>query len=146
VPGAARPLRLLTALLSPARYVEAGAVRTAARPWEVLRNHLVDGEDFEVYPNRDSTGFVEQYGVHPRHAAPARVEAGLDPAMARLVSRPVALGVRRILVGDLPPGLHRGTENATGARAWLDDLARDGIPLCRDGAGLAGAGPAVDRA
>jgi|GEM_PF-3538877 len=66
--------------------------------------------------------------------------------MARLVSRPVALGVRRILDGDLPPGLHRGTENATGARAWLDDLARDGIPLCRDGAGLAGAGPAVDRA
>jgi hypothetical protein len=55
------PAGVLTALLNPARYVEDGEVTTAERPWEAAHVHEVDGEPFEVYPNRDSIGFVSQY-------------------------------------------------------------------------------------
>ncbi|MFF7449017.1 MULTISPECIES: saccharopine dehydrogenase C-terminal domain-containing protein [unclassified Streptomyces] len=57
------PLGVLNALRSPARYIEDGAETVAARPWEATRRHVVDGEAFEVYPNRDSVPFVEQYGM-----------------------------------------------------------------------------------
>lgn len=57
------PHGVLTALLSPARYLESALVRTAPRPWEAVRSHVIDGEEFEVYPNRDSLGFIEQYAV-----------------------------------------------------------------------------------
>lgn len=59
------PTGVLNALRSPARYIEAGAETTAPRPWEATRPHVVDGEPFEVYPNRDSVPFVEQYGLPP---------------------------------------------------------------------------------
>lgn len=57
------PAGVLTALLSPARYVAAGAVLEAARPWQAVGPLRVDGEEFEVYPNRDSVPFIAQYGV-----------------------------------------------------------------------------------
>ncbi|MBQ0852239.1 saccharopine dehydrogenase NADP-binding domain-containing protein [Streptomyces sp. BH-SS-21] len=59
------PAGVLGALRSPARYIEAGAETTAPRPWEATRPHEVDGETFEVYPNRDSVPFVGQYGLPP---------------------------------------------------------------------------------
>ncbi|MET7477153.1 saccharopine dehydrogenase family protein [Streptomyces sp. NPDC005648] len=55
------PAGVLNALRSPARYLEDGAETTADRPWEATRPHVLDGETFEVYPNRDSVPFVEQY-------------------------------------------------------------------------------------
>ena len=55
------PAGVLNALRSPARYIEDGAETVAERPWEVTRPHVIDGEAFEVYPNRDSVPFVEQY-------------------------------------------------------------------------------------
>ncbi len=57
------PAGVLGALRSPARYIEDGAETVAERPWEVTRPHGIDGETFEVYPNRDSVPFVEQYGL-----------------------------------------------------------------------------------
>ena len=60
------PQGVLNALLSPARYIKDGAVQEVARPWEAVHPHQVLGEDFEVYPNRDSVPFVEQYGM-PSH-------------------------------------------------------------------------------
>jgi len=57
------PRGVLTALLAPARYVDQGEVRVVDRPWEATRPHVLDGEAFEVYPNRDSIPFVTQYGV-----------------------------------------------------------------------------------
>ncbi|MBK3580282.1 saccharopine dehydrogenase NADP-binding domain-containing protein [Streptomyces sp. MBT65] len=57
------PAGVLGALRSPARYLEDGAETVVARPWEVTRPHGVDGETFEVYPNRDSVPFIEQYGL-----------------------------------------------------------------------------------
>jgi hypothetical protein len=60
------PRGVLTALRAPARYVEDGAERTVPRPWEATRRHVLGGETFEVYPNRDSLPFVAQYGIPPQ--------------------------------------------------------------------------------
>jgi len=57
------PAGVLGALRSPARYLEDGTETVAERPWEATRPHVVDGETFEVYPNRDSVPFIEQYGL-----------------------------------------------------------------------------------
>ncbi|MFE9769590.1 saccharopine dehydrogenase family protein [Streptomyces sp. NPDC005808] len=56
------PYGVLTALGSPARYVEEGAAHTCAHPWEATRTIRVHGEDFEAYPNRNSVPFIGQYG------------------------------------------------------------------------------------
>ncbi|MFJ6721925.1 saccharopine dehydrogenase C-terminal domain-containing protein [Streptomyces sp. NPDC091259] len=63
------PYGVLAALGSPARYIEDGAEATAPRPWEATRTRTLAGEDFEVYPNRDSVPFIAQYGI-PDHWKP----------------------------------------------------------------------------
>ncbi|MET7779067.1 saccharopine dehydrogenase family protein [Streptomyces mirabilis] len=197
------PAGVLNALRSPARYVEDGAETTADRPWEATRPHLIDGEAFEVYPNRDSVPFVEQYGLpgtwkpetfvrgtlrlegwlRAWDAVFEELKAGDDrritalaqelartypttdadrdrvvlavsldvrggsgatwsgrclldlvgtaeeSAMARCVSRMLALGVRHILDGSLPPGLARAAETAERSERWLAELAREGVPF-----------------
>jgi hypothetical protein len=55
------PRGVLTALLTPARIIDGGAVTEVARPWEAVTSQVVGGETFEVYPNRDSVPFVESY-------------------------------------------------------------------------------------
>lgn len=50
-----------------------------------------------------------------------------ESAMARCVSRTLALGVRHILDGSLPAGLSRAAETAARSQEWLDELARDGV-------------------
>jgi len=57
------PLGVLTALRSPARFVEGFAQHTTARPWEETRPYQLGGETFEVYPNRDSLPFIQQYRI-----------------------------------------------------------------------------------
>ncbi|MBX9392715.1 saccharopine dehydrogenase NADP-binding domain-containing protein [Streptomyces sp. TRM72054] len=54
-----------------------------------------------------------------------------ESAMARCVSRPLAVGVRHILDGSLPPGLSRAAGTAARSEEWLDELAREGIPFTR---------------
>ncbi|MFI5822250.1 saccharopine dehydrogenase family protein [Streptomyces rishiriensis] len=201
------PLGVLNALRTPARYVEDGVETVVERPWEATRGHLVGGERFEAYPNRDSVPFIEQYALprawrptdfvrgtlrldgwlrawdavfeelrtgddariaalagelaaaHPTTAADrdrvvlavsleVRADRGdgvgdggswsgrylLDlegdadeSAMARCVSRPLALGVRHILDGSLPPGLCRAAGTAARSERWLDELRADGL-------------------
>lgn len=195
------PAGVLNALRSPARYIEGGTPTTAERPWEATRRHVVEGETFEVYPNRDSVPFVEQYGLpaawtprtfvrgtlrldgwlqawepvfeelkggdDTRIAALAqelaarypttdadrdrvvlavsldvRAQDGRtwsggylldlvgdeeDSAMARCVSRTLALGVEHILDGSLPAGLSRAAETAARSESWLGELARAGV-------------------
>lgn len=195
------PAGVLNALRSPARYIESGAETTALRPWEATRAHVVDGEPFEVYPNRDSVPFVGQYGLPPawkpqtfvrgtlrlagwleawqpvftqlvggddrlitdlardlaaRHpttdadrdrvvlAVTLDVRDGSgrswsgrylldmegdaqESAMARCVSRTLAVGVRAILRGTLPPGLNRAAETPERSEDWLTELPREGI-------------------
>ena len=57
------PLGVLTALGSPARHIEDGAEVRTRYPFEATRPLRLVGEDVEVYPNRDSLPFREQYGV-----------------------------------------------------------------------------------
>ncbi|WP_329222505.1 saccharopine dehydrogenase NADP-binding domain-containing protein [Streptomyces sp. NBC_01485] len=195
------PLGVLNALRSPARHVEDGTETVVDRPWEATRGHRVDGEIFEVYPNRDSVPFIEQYGLpqawkprtfvrgtlrldgwlrawdavfeelkagdDARIAALARELAATYPttdadhdrvvlavsldvetdngrtwsgsclldlegdqeesAMARCVSRPLALGVRHILDGSLPPGLGRAAGTAERSQQWLRELGAEGL-------------------
>ncbi|KJK38739.1 saccharopine dehydrogenase [Streptomyces variegatus] len=201
------PGGVLNALRSPARYIEDGVQTVAERPWEATRRHVVDGETFEVYPNRDSVPFVAQYGLpdawtartfvrgtlrlegwlrawdgvfeelrtgdDARIAALAqelaaaypttdddhdrvvlavsldvRAESGRswrggclldlvgdaeESAMARCVSRTLALGVRHVLDGSLPPGLNRAAETAARSDRWLRELARDGVEFALRG-------------
>jgi hypothetical protein len=205
------PLGVLNALRSPARHIDDGTETVVDRPWEATREHVVGGaggETFEVYPNRDSVPFIEQYELpqawkprtfvrgtlrlngwlrawdtvfeelkaddDTRIAALARELAAAYPttdtdrdrvvlavslevdadngseadhngmswsgsylldlegdaresAMARCVSRPLALGVRHILVGSLPPGLSRAAETAARSEEWLRELADEGL-------------------
>ncbi|MFD5335352.1 saccharopine dehydrogenase family protein [Streptomyces hawaiiensis] len=195
------PAGVLGALRSPARYIEGGVRTVAERPWEATRRRVVDGETFEVYPNRDSVPFVAQYGLpdawtprtfvrgtlrlegwlrawdgvfeelkagdDARIAALAqelaatypttdddhdrvvlavsldvRAESGRswkggylldlvgdaeESAMARCVSRTLALGVRHVLDGSLPPGLNRAAGTAARSEQWLRELAREGV-------------------
>jgi hypothetical protein len=55
------PRGVLGALRAPARYIEDGAERTVDLPWTVTRPHVLDGEPFEAYPNRDSVPYLTQY-------------------------------------------------------------------------------------
>lgn len=57
------PYGVLAALNSPSRYIDEDKEHSSAHPWEATRPHHLGGEDFEVYPNRDSLPFIAQYGV-----------------------------------------------------------------------------------
>jgi saccharopine dehydrogenase-like protein len=57
------PAGVLTALLSPARYLEDGSVRVAPEPWKATRPRQLGDDTFETYPNRDSLPFVDQYRI-----------------------------------------------------------------------------------
>ncbi|HKS47078.1 MAG TPA: saccharopine dehydrogenase C-terminal domain-containing protein [Amycolatopsis sp.] len=57
------PRGVLTALLTPARYIEDGVELAVDHPWEAARPHRVGAEEFEVYPNRDSIPFLARYAV-----------------------------------------------------------------------------------
>ncbi|MFI1921842.1 MULTISPECIES: saccharopine dehydrogenase family protein [unclassified Streptomyces] len=213
------PFGVLNALRSPARYIENGTETLVGLPWEATREHLVDGETFEVYPNRDSVPFIEQYelprawkaqtfvrgtlrldgwlrawgavferlrtdddagiaalaqelaAAHPTtdtdrdrvvlavslevrvpgsgtgDGGDAGEQAGdsgngtvwsgsylldlegdeQESAMARCVSRPLALGVRHILDGSLAPGLSRAAGTEPRSEEWLRELRHQGL-------------------
>ncbi|MDT4892792.1 MAG: hypothetical protein QOE97_1827 [Pseudonocardiales bacterium] len=55
------PRGVLTALLTPARMIDGGVVTEVAHPWDAVTVQVVNGERFEVYPNRDSVPFVDTY-------------------------------------------------------------------------------------
>ncbi|UWQ07559.1 saccharopine dehydrogenase family protein [Aliiroseovarius crassostreae] len=62
------PLGVLKALRSPSRSLKGGKVFDVARPWDAISAYdapLPQPESFEVYPNRDSLPFMEEYGFDP---------------------------------------------------------------------------------
>lgn len=62
------PLGVLKALRSPSRSIRAYQTYDVARPWDAISSYtapLPEPESFEVYPNRDSLPFMEQYDFDP---------------------------------------------------------------------------------
>lgn len=58
------PLGVLRALRSPSKSIRGGEERIVERPWHAIDPYdapLPVPERFEVYPNRDSTAFIDQY-------------------------------------------------------------------------------------
>ena len=62
------PLGVLKALRSPSRSIRDFAPFDVARPWDAISSYdapLPTPESFEVYPNRDSIPFMEDYNFDP---------------------------------------------------------------------------------
>ncbi len=62
------PLGVLKALRSPSRSIAEFEELNVARPWDAISHYLAplpSGESFEVYPNRDSLPFMEDYSFDP---------------------------------------------------------------------------------
>ena len=62
------PLGVLKALRSPSRSIRGFTELEVSRPWDALSSYsapLPQPETFEVYPNRDSIPFMEEYGFEP---------------------------------------------------------------------------------
>lgn len=95
------PLGVLTALTAPARYLREGQVREVERPWEDAEELVLDDETFEVYPNRDSVGFIDQYGFPKGWGTDVFVRGTLRPqgwrAAWKSVFETVASGDRAAL-------------------------------------------------
>ncbi|MGQ0839481.1 saccharopine dehydrogenase family protein [Actinokineospora sp.] len=89
------PRGVLTALLSPARFIEGGVEKVAERPWEATGPHSLGGEKFEVYPNRDSVPFIAQYGLPTSWTLDTFVRGTLRLAGWREAWTPVFTELRR---------------------------------------------------
>lgn len=62
------PLGVLKALRAPSRSLKDFAPYDVARPWDAITRYdapLPTPESFEVYPNRDSLPFLQDYGFDP---------------------------------------------------------------------------------
>ncbi len=63
------PLGVLKALKSPSKSIQNGKEINTSAPWDALSSYtaqLPEGEEtFEVYPNRDSLPFMDDYGFDP---------------------------------------------------------------------------------
>lgn len=76
------PLGVLKALKTPSKAIRDFREVTAARPWDALSRYtapLPGPESFEVYPNRDSVPFIEEYHFDPIWRVETFVRGTLRP-------------------------------------------------------------------
>ncbi len=57
------PFGVLKALTNPAQCIEGGKERLVGKVWEDVSKLTIAGETFEVYPNRNSLPYIEEYGL-----------------------------------------------------------------------------------
>jgi hypothetical protein len=57
------PRSVLRALCAPARYIDQGMAKIVDPPWLATCPHVLHGEAFEVYPNRDSIPYITRYAI-----------------------------------------------------------------------------------
>lgn len=57
------PLGVLKALTNTAHCIENGVKKATDKVWEAVSEIAVAGETFEVYPNRNSLPYIEEYGL-----------------------------------------------------------------------------------
>ncbi len=62
------PLGVLTALKNASEYIDGGKLQVANCAWEAHTNLDIKDEIFEVYPNRNSLPYVEEYGLEKETA------------------------------------------------------------------------------
>ncbi|WP_020401348.1 saccharopine dehydrogenase C-terminal domain-containing protein [Kordiimonas gwangyangensis] len=57
------PFGVLKALANPARRIEGGEEKVTEKVWHAVSELEIAGETFEVYPNRNSLPYIEEYGL-----------------------------------------------------------------------------------
>ena len=59
------PVGVIKALNSPAKFTQNFEEKLVPQPYKEVKNHLINSESFEAYPNRDSLPYIEEYLFSP---------------------------------------------------------------------------------
>ena len=59
------PVGVIRALNSPAKFTQNFEEKLVPQPYKEVKNHLINSESFEAYPNRDSLPYIEEYLFFP---------------------------------------------------------------------------------
>ena len=55
------PVGVIKALNSPAKFIQHFEEKLVSQPYKEVKNYLINNENFEAYPNRDSLPYIEEY-------------------------------------------------------------------------------------
>ena len=59
------PVGVIKALNTPAKFIQNFEEKLVAQPYKEVKNYLINNENFEAYPNRDSLPYIEEYLFSP---------------------------------------------------------------------------------
>ena len=59
------PVGVIKALNSPAKFIQHFEEKLVSQPYKEVKNYLINNENFEAYPNRDSLPYIEEYLFSP---------------------------------------------------------------------------------
>ncbi len=59
------PVGVIKALNSPAKFIQQFEEKLVSQPYKEVKNYLINNENFEAYPNRDSLPYIEEYLFSP---------------------------------------------------------------------------------
>ena len=59
------PVGVIKALNSPAKFIQHFEEKLVSQPYKEVKNYLINNENFEAYPNRDSLPYIKEYLFPP---------------------------------------------------------------------------------
>ena len=59
------PVGVIKALNTPAKFIQNFEEKLVSQPYKEVKNYLINNENFEAYPNRDSLPYIEEYLFSP---------------------------------------------------------------------------------
>ena len=59
------PVGVIKALNTPAKFIQHFEEKLVSQPYKEVKNYLINNENFEAYPNRDSLPYIEEYFFSP---------------------------------------------------------------------------------
>ena len=59
------PVGVIKALNTPAKFIQHFEEKLVSQPYKEVKNYLINNENFEAYPNRDSLPYIEEYLFSP---------------------------------------------------------------------------------
>ena len=59
------PVGVIKALNSPAKFIQHFEEKLVSQPYKEVKNYLINNENFEAYPNRNSLPYIEEYLFSP---------------------------------------------------------------------------------